>query len=314
MTRAEKVINLAGILLPFAGIVVAIVVLWNQAVSWHDLIVMLVLYVISALGVTVGFHRLLTHRSFATSKPVEYIWSVLGSMAVEGAPTPWVADHRKHHAHSDKEGDPHSPHVGFGGGATGALKGLWHAHAGWLLSTWGRADWDKYAPELTEDRFQVFLTKFYGLTVIFTFLLPALIGMAITGTWTGFLTGLLWGGFVRIFLVNHITFSINSICHYMGSRRFETDDESRNVWWISLPSMGESWHHNHHAFPRSATHGLKRWELDPSAWVIGAMEKTGLAWNVVRIAPERQEAKLAGADSAALPQMAPPQAAAATRD
>jgi stearoyl-CoA desaturase (delta-9 desaturase) len=313
LTAAEKVINLAGIVLPFAAVIVAIVLLWNQAVSVHDLVILAVFYLATTFGVTVGYHRLLTHRSFSTSKPLEYAWAVLGSMAVEGAPTPWVADHRKHHANSDKEGDPHSPHVGFGEGALGSLRGLWHAHTGWLMSNWGRAEFERYAPELYEDRFMTALTKYYGVTMIITFGLPALIGYLITGTLAGAATGLLWGGFVRVFLVNHVTFSINSICHFMGRRRFDTDDESRNVWWIALPSMGEAWHHNHHAFPRSAVHGLSRWELDPSAWLIAAMEKTGLAWNVVRIAPERQAAKAAEAAEAAAskpPAPAPAQRAA----
>ncbi|MDX6616339.1 MAG: hypothetical protein QOD60_1430 [Solirubrobacterales bacterium] len=295
MTRAEKAINLAGIVVPFLGVAVAIVLLWNQAVSTHDLVIMAVMYLITSIGITVGYHRLLTHRSFATSKPLEYAFAFVGAMALEGPPVIWVSDHRKHHAHADEEGDPHSPHVGRGDGLGGVLGGLWHAHAGWLMSTWGTADPEKYAPELAEDRRMTLMTDVYGLFLVLTFAIPALAGFLITGTLLGAATGLLWGGLVRSFLLNHVTFSINSICHFMGRRRFDTDDESRNVWWIALPSMGESWHHNHHAFPRSAVHGLRRWELDPSAAVISTLEKLGLAWNVVRIPPERQAAKAAEA-------------------
>jgi stearoyl-CoA desaturase (delta-9 desaturase) len=313
MTRAEKVFNLAGVVIPFLGVLVAIVVFWNEAVGLRDLAIMAVIYVVTAFGVTVGYHRLLTHRSFATSKPLEYAFALIGALAVEGPPIPWVADHRKHHAYSDEEGDPHSPHVGHGDGAKGALAGLWHAHAGWLMSNWGQADPQRYAPELAEDRPMVWMTNLYGLLVLFTFALPAAIGYLLTGTLAGAATGFLWGGLVRIFLLNHVTFSINSICHFIGRRRFETDDESRNVFWLALPSMGESWHHNHHAFPRSAAHGLRPWELDPSAGLIWTLEKLGLAWNVVRIAPERQAEKAAAArrpGSAPPPAEAPPPASA----
>jgi stearoyl-CoA desaturase (delta-9 desaturase) len=299
MTRAEKIFNLAGIVIPFAGVAVAIVVFWNQAVSARDLAIMAAFYIPTSIGVTVGYHRLLTHRSFATSKPVEYVFATLGALAVEGPPIPWVSDHRKHHAHSDEEGDPHSPHVGYGGELTSTLRGLWHAHAGWLMTNWGQADPEKYAPELAEQRPMVWMTNLYGLFVLFTFGAPALVGYLLTGTLAGAATGLLWGGLVRIFLLNHVTFSINSICHFMGRRRFDTDDESRNVFWLSLLSMGESWHHNHHAFPRSAVHGLRRWELDPSAWVIWTLEKLGIARNVIRIPPERQAQKAAEAAEAA---------------
>jgi stearoyl-CoA desaturase (delta-9 desaturase) len=207
----------------------------------------------------------------------------------------WVADHRKHHAHADEEGDPHSPHVGHGSGLIGVLRGLWHAHMGWLFSEHGRADWRRYAPDLYEDRGMRFLNRHFVALVIASLAIPALAGYAIAGTVGGALTALLWGGLVRIFLVHHVTWSVNSICHFLGTRRFQTDDESTNVLWLALPSLGESWHHNHHAFPRSAKHGLRRWELDPSALVIAAMEKLGLARNVIRISPERQQQRLASA-------------------
>jgi stearoyl-CoA desaturase (Delta-9 desaturase) len=288
MTKLEKRVNLAAVVLPFAGTLAAIVLLWNSVVSATDLAIAGVMYLITGLGVTVGFHRLLTHRSFQVPKWLEYAFAGAGSMAVQGPVMSWVADHRKHHAHADHEGDPHSPHVGHGDGTAGVLRGLWHAHTGWLLSHQGQASARRYARDLYEDRGMRLINRHFPLFVLLSLLIPALAGWAISGTLVGAATGLLWGGLVRIFFVHHITWSVNSVCHFLGRRRFETDDESTNVAWLALPSFGESWHHNHHAFPRSATHGLGRWELDPSAAFIWLLEKVGLARNVVRITPERQ--------------------------
>jgi stearoyl-CoA desaturase (delta-9 desaturase) len=295
MTKLEQRVNLLAVALPFAGTLAAIVLLWNSVVSATDLAILAVMYVLTGLGVTVGFHRMLTHRSFQAPKPVEYAFAILGSMAVQGPVAAWVADHRKHHAHADHEGDPHSPHVGHGDGVGGVLRGLWHAHVGWLLSDQGQASARRYAPELLEDRGMRLISRRFPLLVALSLVVPAAAGWALSGgSLAGAATGLLWGGLVRIFFVHHVTWSVNSVCHFLGTRRFETDDHSTNVAWLSLLSFGESWHHNHHAFPRSAAHGLRRWEqaLDPSAYVIKAMEKLGLARNVVRIAPDRQSAKL----------------------
>jgi stearoyl-CoA desaturase (delta-9 desaturase) len=288
MTKTEKVANMGAVVIPFLATLTAIALLWNSLVGVGDLAIAAVMYVFTAVGITVGFHRLLTHRSFQTSKPLEHAFAILGSMAVQGPVISWVADHRKHHAHTDEEGDPHSPHVGHDGGVRGVFRGLWHAHSGWLMSTQGRADWKRYAPDLYEDRGMRAISRRFAPLVFVSLVLPALAGYAISGTLAGAATGLLWGGLVRIFFVHHITWSVNSVCHYFGTRRFDTDDRSTNVFWLALPSLGESWHHNHHAFPRSAVHGLRRWEFDPSALIIGAMEKLGLARNVVRISPERQ--------------------------
>ena len=290
MTKLEKRLNVAAVFLPFAAFLAAIVLLWNSAVSATSLAILGVMYVLTGVGVTVGFHRLLTHRSFQVPKPLEYTFAVLGSMAVQGPVMAWVADHRKHHAHADEEGDPHSPHVGHGDGTTGVLRGLWHAHTGWLFSTQGQASARRYAKDLYEDPGMRLINRRFPLLVLLSLAVPALAGWAITGTLAGAAGGLLWGGLVRIFLVHHITWSVNSVCHFLGTRRFQTEDQSTNVAWLALPSFGESWHHNHHAFPRSASHGLRRWErlLDPSALVITMLEKVGLARNVVTIAPERQ--------------------------
>lgn len=288
MSRPEKIANLGAVVLPFLATAAAAALFWNRLVSPTDLIIALTMYLLTAVGITVGFHRLLTHRSFQTSRPVEYLFAVLGSMAVQGPVISWVADHRKHHAHTDEDGDPHSPHVGHGSGVGGVLAGLWHAHTGWLMSTQGRADWKRYARDLYEDGGMRTISRRFVPIVLIGLALPALAGYLVSGSLAGAATGLLWGGLVRIFFVHHITWSVNSVCHFLGTRRFETDDRSTNVFWLALPSLGESWHHNHHAFPRSAEHGLKRWEVDPSALIIAGMEKLGLARNVVRISPERQ--------------------------
>jgi stearoyl-CoA desaturase (delta-9 desaturase) len=288
MGRAEKAVNLGAVVVPFLATLAAVVLFWNDLVGASDLAIAATMYLLTAIGITVGFHRLLTHRSFQTSKPLEYAFAVLGSMAVQGPVISWVADHRKHHAHTDAEGDPHSPHVGHGAGMRGVLAGLWHAHSGWLMSTQGRADWRRYAPDLYEDPGMRTIARNFVPLVFASLAIPALAGYAVTGTVAGAATALLWGGLVRIFFVHHVTWSVNSVCHFFGSRRFDTGDRSTNVFWLAIPSLGESWHHNHHAFPRSAVHGLRRHEVDISALFIGAMERVGLARKVVRITTERQ--------------------------
>jgi stearoyl-CoA desaturase (Delta-9 desaturase) len=290
MTRAERTANLIGVVVPFLGVLVAIGLLWNRAVDAVDLAILGTMYVITGIGVTVGFHRLLTHRSFQTHAWVERAFAVMGSLSVQGSVLDWVADHRKHHAHADKEGDPHSPHVGHGSG----LRGLWHAHTGWLLENQGQADWKRYAAEVYEDKNMRRIGRGFPWLVLVSLALPTALGFLLDGfTLRGAVLGFVWGGLVRIFLVHHVTWSVNSICHFFGRRRFEIEDHSTNVAWLSLVSLGESWHHNHHAFPRSAYHGLRRWEIDPSGWLISMMQRAGLAWNVVRITSERQHQKTA---------------------
>ena len=289
MSRAERTANLIGVVVPFLGVLAAVLLLWNRAVDGTDVAIFAAMYLLSAVGVTVGFHRLLTHRSFATHPWLERTFAVMGSLSVQGSVLDWVADHRKHHAHTDVEGDPHSPHVGHGSG----LRGLWHAHTGWLLETQGQADWRKYAAELYEDPAMRRIGKRFPWLVLVSLAIPTLAGFVLHGfTLGGALRGYVWGGLVRVFLVHHVTWSVNSICHFFGSRRFEIEDRSTNVAWLAVLSLGESWHHNHHAFPRSAYHGLRRSEVDPSGLLISALERVGLAWNVVRIAPERQRQKL----------------------
>jgi stearoyl-CoA desaturase (delta-9 desaturase) len=292
MSRGHQVLNLAGVFLPFIGFVTAIVLLWDDWVDATSLAILAVMYVVSVMGVTLGFHRLLTHRSFQTYKPVQYALAIVGSMAVQGPVMNWVADHRKHHAHTDQDGDPHTPH-GHGSGFKGAVTGLWYAHMGWLFEVSGQTEHERYARDLSEDRGMQFIHRTFALWVALGIAIPAAAGLAIDGTWHGGLEAALWGGPVRIFLGHHVTWSINSVCHFFGTRRFEVSDHSTNVFWLAPLSMGESWHHNHHTFPRSAFHGLKSWEIDPTGWVIRAMRRLKLAWNVVEITPERQREKLA---------------------
>jgi stearoyl-CoA desaturase (delta-9 desaturase) len=267
--------------------------LWNKLLGWSDLIVFVIMYVATGLGITVGFHRLFTHRSFKTGKAVRAVLAVLGSAAIEGPVISWVADHRKHHVFSDQPGDPHSPHVDHGVGVKGALRGLLHAHVGWLFIHTQRGLKTRYAPDLIADPIVNYVSRTFVLWVVAGLVAPFLLGWAIGGTVAAGLTGLLWGGAVRMLVLHHSTYSINSLCHFFGRQQFKTGDESRNLYWLSVFTFGEAYHNNHHAFPTSARHGLSRWSWDPSAWVIWGLEKTGLAWDVVRISPERQSAKLA---------------------
>jgi stearoyl-CoA desaturase (delta-9 desaturase) len=280
--------------IPPALIVAAAWVGWGSALNWSDLVVLVVTYLLFGFGITVGFHRLLTHRSFQTSRALRAVFAALGSAAVEGPVIEWVATHRKHHTFSDVEGDPHSPHVGHGGGWRGALSGLFHAHIGWVFRDAEVADERRYARDLLEEPALRFVDRSFIAWVVLGLAFSFGLGMALTGSVAGGLTGLLWGGAVRIFLLHHATFSINSVCHFFGRRPFATGDESRNVAWLALPTMGESWHNNHHAFPTSARHGLGRWQFDGSAVVIRVLELTGLAWDVVRVPPARAARKAAG--------------------
>jgi stearoyl-CoA desaturase (delta-9 desaturase) len=293
VSRTARNVNLAGVIVPFVAFLGALVLLWNRAVGPLDLGILAGMYLLAGVGVTVGFHRLLTHRAFETHRPLKYVFAVLGSLSVQGPVITWVADHRKHHAHTDEEGDPHSPHVGHGSG----LRGLLHAHVGWLMNSMGRAERRRYAPELMEDAGMRRINRSFELIVLAGLAIPFALGYLLGGTLTAALTALLWGGLVRIFLLHHVTWSINSVCHFFGRRRFATDDHSTNVFWLALPSLGESWHHNHHAFPRSAQQGMRRWELDPSGALIRLLERLGLAWNVVRITPERQRQREAPASA-----------------
>jgi stearoyl-CoA desaturase (delta-9 desaturase) len=292
--RLDRLANAAATVLPALGIAGVAWQLWGSALHWQDVVVFATTLTLAGFGVTVGFHRLFTHRSFKTTRAMRVVFAVLGSAAVEGPVIEWVAYHRRHHAFSDRAGDPHSPHLDHGSGVKGALRGLFHAHLGWVLFSDEPAQEDRYAPDLLTDRALRLIDRTFILWVAVGLAFAFGLGVALTGTVVGGLTGLLWGGAVRIFVLHHVTFSINSLCHFFGRRDFETDDESRNLRWLVPLSFGEAWHNNHHAFPTSAAHGLTRWQFDPSKLLIYGMERIGLAWDVVRINPERRAAKAAG--------------------
>ena len=292
--RLDRLANAAATVLPALGIAGVAWQLWGSALHWQDVVVFATTLILAGFGVTVGFHRLFTHRSFKTTRAMRVLFAVLGSVAVEGPVIEWVAYHRRHHAFSDRAGDPHSPHLDHGSGVKGALRGLFHAHLGWVLFSDEPAQEDRYAPDLLTDRALRLIDRTFILWVAVGLAFAFGLGVALTGTVVGGLTGLLWGGAVRIFVLHHVTFSINSLCHFFGRRDFETDDESRNLRWLVPLSFGEAWHNNHHAFPTSAAHGLTRWQFDPSKLLIYGMERIGLAWDVVRINPERRAAKAAG--------------------
>jgi len=276
---------------PIIGLLLAAWQLWDSALHWADILIFLAVYAATGLGITVGFHRHFTHRSFKTTPAIRLVLGVLGSAAVEGPLIAWVADHRKHHAFSDRPGDPHSPHLHGRPGIAGAIEGLVHAHVGWLFDHTERAARDRYAPDLQADPIARFINRTFLAWALAGLALPFLLGLALGGSLFAGLTGLLWGGLVRMFVLHHVTYSINSLCHAFGRRAYATRDQSRNLAWLALFSLGEAWHNNHHAFPTSARHGLRRAELDPSLWVIAALERVGLAWDVVRITPQRQDAK-----------------------
>ncbi len=281
--REHHYFILFSAVMPLLGVAAAVVLLWNKAVHAPDLIAFFVMYAICGIGVSIGYHRLLAHRAFKTSRPLRIFFAAAGAMAGQGPPLIWTAHHRRHHRLADRPGDPHSPYADEEPGVRGALKGLWHSHMGWLFNEDLTSDPVRFCPDLARDRDMRFISQHFVAFVIAGLLLPGLIGLALTGTALGFATGVLWGGLVRFFVGNHITYAVNSVGHYFGARRFATSDESRNVAWLAIPSLGEAWHNNHHAFPRSYTHGMRWYEIDLSALTIRLLEKLGLVWNVVRL-------------------------------
>jgi stearoyl-CoA desaturase (delta-9 desaturase) len=265
-------------------------------VSGLDLAIFAVMYLLVGFGVTVGFHRLLTHRAFEAPAAVRGTLAALGSMSVQGAVIHWVADHRKHHTFTDEEGDPHSPHTHDVDGWRGVLKGLWHSHTGWLFDPSQRTEVRRFAPDLLKDPTIRFVDRWFLGWVALGLALPFAAGLVLSG-WelTAALSALLWGGFVRIFLLHHATWSVNSICHMYGSQPFELEDESRNNVAVALVTLGEGWHHNHHAFPTSARHGLRWLQFDPTYAFIRALEAVGLARNVRQPTEEQLVRKVAPA-------------------
>ena len=285
LEKLERRVALVTVILPFVGFIAAVVLLWGRWVSGIDLLLCGAMYVITGFGITMGFHRLFTHHSFKSYPIISAMLGIAGSMAAQGPILFWTACHRKHHQFSDEEEDPHSPHA-FGSGPLALLRGWWHSHTGWML-THKPENYRRLVGDLIRDRTVMAVNRWYLLWVALGFLLPAAAGGLVTQTWTGFFTGLLWGGLVRMFLVHHSTWSINSICHLFGSSPFATDDKSHNNVACALLSFGEGWHNNHHAFPSSARHGLFWWQLDIIYISVRILEFCRLVWDV-RV-PQRQE-------------------------
>ncbi|MEX0836397.1 MAG: acyl-CoA desaturase, partial [Nitriliruptor sp.] len=254
-------------------------------------------YFATGLGITVGFHRMLTHQSFKAPTAVRVTLAVLGSLAVQGAAIDWVATHRRHHAYTDVPGDPHSPHVDSGDGLGGILRGLWYAHVGWMFAP-DQTVAEVWAPDLLKDRHIARVSRLFPWLVLATFLAPALLGGLITMSWAGALSGLLWGGLVRVLLLHHVTWSINSICHVFGTKPFNAHDESRNNPIMALLAFGEGWHNAHHAFPASARHGLRWWEFDISWVVIRGLSAVNLARDIKLPTPAQMQRRRASRASA----------------
>ncbi|GAA4551577.1 acyl-CoA desaturase [Pseudonocardia xishanensis] len=246
--------------------------------GWADVAVGAVFYAVSCLGITVGYHRYFTHGSFKAARGLKIALAVAGSLAMQGPVIKWVADHRRHHAFSDKAGDPHSPWL-FGTGTRALARGFWHSHTGWLFDR-DLTNEERFTPDLLADADLRRVDSLFGLWSALTLLLPALVGGLVTWSWWGALTALFWAGLVRVALLHHVTWSINSICHMWGERPFAARDRSANVWWLAVLSAGESWHNLHHADPTCARHGVGKGQIDLSAVTIRVFEKLGWATRV----------------------------------
>jgi stearoyl-CoA desaturase (delta-9 desaturase) len=286
-TATEQALVVAFMVVPLLALAAAVPLAWGWGLTWLDVGLAVGFYFLTGLGVTVGFHRHFTHGSFKAKRPLRIALAVIGSTAFQGGVIGWVADHRRHHAFSDKEGDPHSPWL-FGTSAAAMIRGFWHAHMGWILGR-DRTNARRFAPDLLADRDIVAVDRLFLPLTLASLLLPALVGGLATGTWWGALTALFWAGLVRVAVLHHVTWSINSICHMAGDRPFAARDRSANVWWLAVLSFGESWHNLHHADPTCARHGVRPGQVDISARVIWAFERLGWVYAVRWPTPRRLE-------------------------
>jgi len=286
-SRTVQIVTLIAITVPFLGVVAAPFAVWGWGFGWSDLGLLVGMYIVTAFGITVGFHRLFTHRSFETPNWIKFLLGVSGSMALQGSIIQWVGMHRRHHQHSDLKGDPHSP-VHHGSGVLGTIKGFFHAHMGWFFDA-DPADLNRYVKDLKASRSTRICSNLFPLWVALSFIIPAVIGGLVTMSWVGALTGFIWGGLVRMFLVHHVTWSVNSACHLWGFRPFRTNDQSRNNPVFGILAMGEGWHNTHHAFPQSVRHGLRWWEFDSSYVFVKTLSWMGLAWNLKLPSQEVQD-------------------------
>ena len=284
-SRIAQFVTFLAIVIPLLALVGAPFFLWRWGFSWTDLGLLLGMYLLTALGITVGFHRLFVHRSFETYMWVKVIFAVLGSMAVQGPLIQWVGQHRRHHQHSDTPSDTHTPHH-HGVKRLDFLKGYWHAHIGWLFRA-DPPDLGRYVKDLSRSATLRWTSRLFPVWVALGLLAPAVIGGVTTLSWAGVWTGLIWGGLVRVLLVHHVTWSVNSACHLWGTRPYKTNDMSRNNFVFGILALGEGWHNTHHAFPTSARHGLRWWEIDVSYWVIRTLVLFRLAWNLKLPSKER---------------------------
>jgi stearoyl-CoA desaturase (Delta-9 desaturase) len=277
-TVAEQSLVIAFMIVPLLALAAAVPLAWGWGLTWLDVGLTVVFYYLTGLGVTVGFHRYFTHGSFKAKRPLRIALAVIGSTAFQGGVIGWVADHRRHHAFSDKEGDPHSPWL-FGTSAAAMIRGFWHSHMGWILGR-DRTNARRFAPDLLADRDIVAVDRLFLPLTLASLLVPALIGGLVSWSWWGAFTALFWAGLVRVAVLHHVTWSINSICHMFGDRPFAARDRSANVWWLAVLSFGESWHNLHHADPTCARHGVRRGQVDISARIIRVFERLGWAHSV----------------------------------
>ena len=285
-----RLATFAAVALPPFALVGVMLLAWGGWFHWIDLALLGGMYVLTGLGVTIGYHRLYTHKSFATRGPIAAFFGICGSMAVQGPLIWWCATHRKHHQHSDDILDPHSPHAGRAPGMVGFAKGFLHSHVGWLFADI-TPEMKRYVPDLLGDKTTLRISNAFPLLVLAGFAIPALIGGLVTMTWMGALLGFLWGGVVRMLLLHHVTWSVNSVCHIWGAKEYNSGDESRNNPVMGILAFGEGWHNNHHAFPASARHGLRWWQFDMSWVVIRSLERFGLAKKVRLPGAERLATK-----------------------